>query len=990
MRILRLEQQPYQWSGPQGIIDGATSATLDIVNFDPTTDAGAYSVTVKFGTNCQTTCSIDLTTSGNCKADLSVDKIASDQTPDIGEVISFSILVTNEGPLGATNVEIMDEIPSGYDMITLTDGIGVYNSSDHKITWNIASIPATAGSNTVTLSYTARVLEASGVDAYCNIAQITASDQDDPDSDPERDETEDEDGDGDGFDDDEDKEVICPNPSISITPGTVSVCIGMGGVLSVTDKSGGTGNCTVSWWRSTNNVDFINTGVTGDSYIIPDDLAEGTYYYKVTYHCDGDFCGEGESDVTTVVVGPAPSISVESFIMGVDYATSEDCDHFDILMEVEVCNTGQVDARFLDLDVDLVSASNGIFVGNAQILGIVEGEELIPDPSLNDDFDGENDTNVFKDGDITLEAGSCIRVRIRFEVDPGQADSPQLASEARFLSRAQAGGTVDGNGCLSDPQETFVELGDCWDRAPHVGANDNIYVTVSEDCTALITPDMILENHAFDCDRFYFPLGGFYRLRVLYPGESEPREPSPTVVVDANDFPNGMVIIYVEVLGRVCYPLWGKVTLEDKRKPYFECGPEEIYSIQREIQVQTAEGQLGENGHELINFSHYSCFQDERGVPDDCPQPYDVVEFYVSEPDVFTFEVWAPEAEEEEDELLLALYQGDFDPDQPCSNIMGQSSAVSQYGVLEEGQSPNGRIRIAYALFPGKKYSLLVAQDDCPDDKDEYKLYAFSDQGAVLLQEDLTGTTFDDPEELQVERALFCNDVDFILDNSDYTPNPVAHDNCDDNLEVWFHDNLIQAGDCGTICIERTWYAKDAMGNLAEPCIQKIYFKRPTLEDVQKPPTTVPIECDEIGPELLDEDGHPKPEIAGYPFIVTAFGIADFKQAICNIGADYRDISVIDVCANTQKIVRQWIILDWCDIGGQWELNNSTRINWRQILKVGDFTVPSLNVDGTGAFIPDGSSNCTGALRLAEVTISDNCSTDVTISATVYKNRWKF
>ena len=151
---------------------------------------------------------------------------------------------------------------------------------------------------------------------------------------------------------------------------------------------------------------------------------------------------------------------------------------------------------------------------------------------------------------------------------------------------------------------------------------------------------------------------------------------------------------------------------------------------------------------------------------------------------------------------------------------------------------------------------------------------------------------------------------------------------------------------------------------------------------VQRPPTTVPIECDEDVP--LDDNGHPSPEVAGYPFVISAFGIHDLNDSYCNVGASYDDISVINVCESTVKIVRQWTIIDWCYVPGQDDLNNSPLVNYRQIIKWGDFTAPVVEEDPEDELIGTGPFSCEGTIRIQSLDVTDNCSA-FTVTATVYQ-----
>ncbi|MCB9040207.1 MAG: DUF11 domain-containing protein [Lewinellaceae bacterium] len=129
-------------------------------------------------------------------ADLELVKTVDNNTPNVGDVVTFTITVTNQGPDNATNVAVEDYLPNGYSSITNISGGGALNGS--TITWSGLNIAA--GSN-VTLTFQATV-ETSG--NYVNVAQVTASDQFDPDSTPNND-------DGDQSEDDEDNETVTPN-----------------------------------------------------------------------------------------------------------------------------------------------------------------------------------------------------------------------------------------------------------------------------------------------------------------------------------------------------------------------------------------------------------------------------------------------------------------------------------------------------------------------------------------------------------------------------------------------------------------------------------------------------------------------------------------------------------------------------------------------------------------------------------------------------------
>ena len=569
---------------------------------------------------------------------------------------------------------------------------------------------------------------------------------------------------------------------------------------------------------------------------------------------------------------------------------------------------------------------------------------------------------------LTIEEGTLDSWHDFKRVYPGILENDQLIGE----------NGLEGNPAYQtasfeiDAFSPFI-LTDCPDPNPiYAACNDLVNISLLDNCEAIITANMVLDG---DLGCGYDALD--YTVTVVYPDGS-----STEGYVDRP----GRFIYEIE--GPMGFNCWGEINVEDKTAPAWEEGfLTELHTVRKTYDVQVLNGELAPRGTgSELNFSNHSCFQDEGGQPDDCTEPYDLIEFEVDEDDIYTFEIYEPNSNDVpdvflgDDELILALYQGAFSATEPCSNILAQSNVVREYGLVIDEEAPDGRFRISLPLRADTKYTLLIGQDNCDDNNgEEYRLFAFSDGEGKIKP----GAGFSTPEALDVALPLYCSDVEYILDDAAYTINPAPTDNCDPAPETWFEDVLTEAGDCGEMYITRTWYIRDAAGNEGEACVQTIHFKRPGLEDIQKPPTTVAIECDELSEDQLDENGHPIPEVSGYPFVITAFGIKDLNEAFCNAGADYQDISVIEVCASTHKIIRQWTILDWCDVGGQIELNNGTEVNWRQIIKVGDFSAPIIEpVANINMYA--GPFDCSGAMSIPPIEVTDNCS-EYVIFATIYE-----
>ena len=119
------------------------------------------------------------------EADLLVNKGVDNATPNVGDIITFTIDVTNNGPDVANNVEITDQLPAaGLGFISSTETQGSYDSGTGI--WTVGTINVGA-LNTQTLTIDARVLAPSRTTAFTippaqtNVAEVTKVDEHDPD-----------------------------------------------------------------------------------------------------------------------------------------------------------------------------------------------------------------------------------------------------------------------------------------------------------------------------------------------------------------------------------------------------------------------------------------------------------------------------------------------------------------------------------------------------------------------------------------------------------------------------------------------------------------------------------------------------------------------------------------------------------------------------------------------------------------------------------------
>ena len=106
-------------------------------------------------------------------ANLEIIKSASTQNAQLGDTISYAIVVTNRGPDAATNVQVLEQLPSALQFVSARASVGAYEVA--SFVWSIPSIP---NGGSASLVVTTRVVAPGSV---TNTVQILAADQLDPD-----------------------------------------------------------------------------------------------------------------------------------------------------------------------------------------------------------------------------------------------------------------------------------------------------------------------------------------------------------------------------------------------------------------------------------------------------------------------------------------------------------------------------------------------------------------------------------------------------------------------------------------------------------------------------------------------------------------------------------------------------------------------------------------------------------------------------------------
>ncbi len=106
------------------------------------------------------------------QADLALTKTTSDPTPNVGDTVTFTVTLSDNGPDAATNAEVTDLLPAGLSFVSDTPSQGTYDSTTGL--WTVGTVVV---GSPQTLMIVATVTSAN---PQTNTATITHADQFDP------------------------------------------------------------------------------------------------------------------------------------------------------------------------------------------------------------------------------------------------------------------------------------------------------------------------------------------------------------------------------------------------------------------------------------------------------------------------------------------------------------------------------------------------------------------------------------------------------------------------------------------------------------------------------------------------------------------------------------------------------------------------------------------------------------------------------------------
>jgi hypothetical protein len=179
--------------------------------------------------------------------------------------------------------------------------------------------------------------------------------------------------------------------------------------------------------------------------------------------------------------------------------------------------------------------------------------------------------------------------------------------------------------------------------------------------------------------------------------------------------------------------------------------------------------------------------------------------------------------------------------------------------------------------------------------------------------------------------SIDCGD-DIIIECYEAIPyvQPTVYDNCS-NWGLTYTDDVYNLG-CGefTTHIEREWTVTDFNNGMTNTCVQHIWLKVATLDNLAWPLNwnglaghNPMLECSNVYP--LDQYGNPHPDYTGWP-----------EGTLCStIEVFYHDTNYTSDCG--PKILREWTVVDDCTA--------DIRVH-TQIIRITDSTAPVLHAKG--------------------------------------------
>lgn len=484
--------------------------------------------------------------------DLELEILASNTTPGVGDVVNFTINLSNLGDVGASGVSIENLVPPGYGSITGISNGGTFNFGSGIITWTGLNVPL--GTNSTVLTFNAIVQAPTGaLGEFTHIAEVTASNQFDVDSTPNNDT-------GNQSEDDEDAVTAAPiQADLSLTKIVVDndLTPNVGDEISfeITVSNFGPADAT--------NVVVTDQLPTGFDYVL----------YSATAGIYNDTTGEWQ--VGTVAGGTSETIIIDVLVnatgnytntaqitasdaFDIDstpsngVSTEDDQDQVVINPQalVDISLTKDVDNANPDVNTNVVFTLTVANAGPSDATS-VEITDLLPSGftyvSDNGGGDYTSGTGVWDVGALSSGATETLNITAAVNVTGNYTNIAEVTAHDQQDSDSTPNNGVAGEDDQDDAVVNARPLVDISvtktadDLTPNVG--DQIVFTVSvfndgpNDATNVVVTDFLESGYEFvsavPSNGVYEPLNGSWTIGNLANGASE------TIVITANVLPNG-------------------------------------------------------------------------------------------------------------------------------------------------------------------------------------------------------------------------------------------------------------------------------------------------------------------------------------------------------------------------------------------------------------------------------------------------------------------
>ncbi len=484
--------------------------------------------------------------------DLELEILASNTTPDVGDVVTFTINLSNLGDVSASGVSIENLVPPGYGSITGISSGGTFSIGSGIITWTGLTVPL--GTNTTVLTFNAEVLTPTGASGeFTHIAEVTASNQFDVDSTPNNDT-------GNQSEDDED----------AVTAAPIQADLSLTKIVVDNDLTPNVGD-EISFEITVSNIGPADA----TNVVVTDQLPTGFDYvlYSATAGIYNDTTGEWQ--VGTVAGGTSETIIIDVLVNATGNYTNTAqitaSDAFDIdstpsngvLAEddqdevvinpqalVDISLTKDVDNANPDVNTNVVFTLTIANAGPSDATS-VEVTDLLPSGftyvSDNGGGDYTSGTGVWDVGALSSGATETLNITATVNVTGNYTNIAEVTAHDQQDSDSTPNNSVAGEDDQDDAVVNARPLVDISvtkiadNLTPNVG--DQIVFTVSvlndgpNDATNVVVTDFLESGYEFvsavPTNGVYEPLNGSWTIGNLANGASE------TIVITANVLPNG-------------------------------------------------------------------------------------------------------------------------------------------------------------------------------------------------------------------------------------------------------------------------------------------------------------------------------------------------------------------------------------------------------------------------------------------------------------------